>query len=220
MLGPPGTGKTSLLGVMFGGKQVEDVMELPLKATRGYEKYESVYLGLELVAFDHAGQDISYWFKNPERTFASADIVVYMDQLDGEIKSEERVKLFMECIDNAVRYAPNAKLHFFINKMDRVKSQAMRKLVSDDLKSFYGRKLWDRFGEKVNVGIHTVSLIDGSSLKTLGRILNSIIPIGRALKNFCDRVWENVLKNRGNITIMDGDGLPIVESGDSLGDII
>jgi len=219
VLGPPNTGKTSLLEVMFKGRPVEEVLELGLKATRGYERYEVNYLGLELVAFDHAGQDLSYWFENPERTFSSADIVVYMEQLDRDIRNMERVEWFAECVNHVSTYAPNAKLCLFINKMDRVKDRQSREAIGNDLKEFYGRLL-EELGSRNSVGVYPVSLLDGSSVRVLGRLLNSIIPIGEALKKYCDSVFERVLKNKGNITIMDDSGLPVVESGSDLGEIM
>lgn len=148
LIGPPGSGKTSLTEVFFKRTNPLSLLNEPLAPTRGINANIFILFGTKLGIFDLAGQENNDWLNNNQAVFERANIIICMFDVRDSVESvisflieTLRKKKFMDTLSGCEIYALLHKIDLFNKEYISRKIEAISKFFEDQYQT----------GERINI---------------------------------------------------------------------
>ncbi|TFG21914.1 MAG: hypothetical protein EU533_04870 [Promethearchaeota archaeon] len=151
LIGRPEVGKTSVKQVIFEGISPQDLIETPLKPTRGLATSQYNWLDLDCVIFDTAGQnyqDIFVQEKKQLRIFGGSSIILYLFDYIAWVEEEDKEVILKDIATIQEILAQGdykSELILFLHKFDLVQEGERKKFiaeVSEEIKKEFGERIF------------------------------------------------------------------------------
>ncbi len=118
ILGPPGTGKTTLRKIFFEGENASRLLEYALEPTKGQECI-TLELNEKIGIFDLAGQENQFWFEtNKDSVFHDVKIIIIV--IDVLMPIEEILKFINKVLKIRNDISPKSIVYLLIHKIDLI----------------------------------------------------------------------------------------------------
>jgi len=86
IVGPSGTGKTTIKKVFFEMENPLKLLNIGLEPTRGIDSKVFSYFNITLGVFDLAGQENENWFKSDKKVFINANLIICVLDINAYLK--------------------------------------------------------------------------------------------------------------------------------------
>ncbi|MHA1150761.1 MAG: GTPase [Promethearchaeota archaeon] len=186
LIGRPEVGKTSIKQVIFEGTLPRDLIETPLKPTRGLSTSQYNWLDLNCIIFDTAGQnyqDIFIQENKQLRIFSGSIIIIYLFDYIAWVTEEDKqiiLKDISTIQEILVKGNYKAELVLFLHKLDLVKEEERKKFIAE-----VSNEIKDRFGIRIFFTSILPKLIY-NLYSTIYNILSSFSEIRSVIKDVLD----------------------------------
>ncbi len=121
-MGHTGSGKTTIRGIIFEGKNPSDYLANPVEPTRGIETNVYSWLDLKAGVFDTSGQDLNKVLTDEylqEKLFDSSDILVFVVDVSKWFENEDAILSEIGRVDQICRLRSNkSRMVLFLHKID------------------------------------------------------------------------------------------------------
>ena len=138
LVGPPASGKSSIILTTFGYVEPEVILKAALEPTRGIEVSNFQWRNLQIGVFDLAGQELETWFmKENEYIFPATDeLLVIFDCKESKKKIIEILHRIIALIDHYdIPYT-----YVLLHKIDLLASDKKREKLIENIKKAINKK--------------------------------------------------------------------------------
>jgi len=135
LFGRPETGKTTIQRVVFEGVNPNDLLNKPLKATRGLTNSIYSWLDLELSIFDSAGQFFDKTMENEKeqiKHFSKTDVILYIFDMEMWDKRSTDIINDIDRISKIIKVnSYDGELILLFHKTDLIDEKTREQVLND-----------------------------------------------------------------------------------------
>ena len=209
LIGRAGVGKTSILKALFEGETSKDLIENPLKPTRGMIPKIYSWMDVELSIFDTSGQELPFLLEDEDEqriAFDEADIVIYVLDYPNWINlSQEIINELNKVFEMLKTKNLENSLVLIFHKIDLIRQQTSfnYQLMKNGIK--------ERLNLPKNIPLYLTSIspeLDFTSFNAFSEILSRLSRDSNSLKFIIDeninRLSESIcfITNKENFIII------------------
>jgi small GTP-binding protein len=178
LVGPPESGKTTIIEVFFKKANPLLLLKNPLEPTRGINSDLYTFFNSQIGIFDLAGQENQYWFSNKQDIFEEANIIICVFDIISSVESIVSFIIKVLRTKKQLNSLSESKIFVLIHKIDLVSSGYCNKkvkLIEKFKKQFPMSKDLQIFCTSINREFFYKSF--QNVIKILKRIELDVIPI-------------------------------------------
>ncbi|MHA1149698.1 MAG: GTPase [Promethearchaeota archaeon] len=205
ILGRAGVGKTSLINIVFKGKDPEEILKNPPAPTRGVVSSVYNWFDLELGMFDTSGQELPDLLVDEDiqyMIFQEANAIIYVFNYEQWVQNKEELTLEIKKIyEIGKKIQKDSKFFLIFHKIDKIgyKIEGIFDLISENIINQL------RIPERPKIFFSSIQKdILYTSYNTFASILSSLSPELNKIKKEIDPLIESIPKTICIITNNQG----------------
>ncbi len=184
IIGPAGTGKTTLKKVFFEMVNPLELLEKSLDPTKGIESIVYSFFDLDFAVFDLAGQENNIWFDKDKDIFINSNIIICVLDINSYLKDIIKFLNNLITLYNKMKLI-DIEIVILLHKIDLIDGLYLQHKIKA-INEFIDKEMKIDF----KITIHTTSIAKKYFFKTFCLISELIIKISDKNK-YLEFVFQN-----------------------------